>query len=74
MIKDKKILFDIDDGPEGITIYTSDEEGVVDWGNDLPALYLEASLHGANFKLGPFQLSTIRKYFEEAAKKNDTDK
>jgi hypothetical protein len=64
---DKKVLLEVGDGPESISIYTSDERGVVDWSPDLPALYLEATTQDTHVRLGPFQLSTIRKYFEEVA-------
>lgn len=56
----KKILLDVSDGPEGFTIYESEHEGVSDWSGTFPALYLTAAIQGANVKLGPFQLATIR--------------
>lgn len=60
------ILFEAGDGPEGITIYTSTEEAVVDWSNDIPSLYIQASVDGAFVKLGPFQLKSIREKLTSA--------
>lgn len=68
MPKDKKILLEVGDGPEGITIYESDEEGVVDWSPALPGLYLEAAIDGVDFKLGPFRLASIRQQLLEKLK------
>lgn len=65
---DRKVLLHVADGPEAITIYTSENGAVVDWCADCPALYLEASTNDAQVKLGPFHLSSIRRYFEEKAK------
>lgn len=62
----KKVLISIGDGPEGFEFYTSEEEAVCDFSNDVPALYLTASVNGAFIKLGPFQLKSIR---EELIKK-----
>lgn len=59
MKADRVVLLDASDGPEGITIYTSDEEGVVDWSQAFPAVYVEATMMGAMVKLGPFSLSSI---------------
>lgn len=39
--KDRKILLDVGDGPEGIKIYTSEDEGVIDWSSTEPTVYLE---------------------------------
>jgi hypothetical protein len=64
IINQRTVLLDVKDGPEAILIYTSDHESVSDWGNDIPGLYIEASLMGADFKLGPFQMSSIRKEIE----------
>lgn len=61
MVDDRKILFEVGDGPEGITIYESDAEGVNDWSPILPALYVMVSTNGAFFKAGPFTLGSIRK-------------
>jgi hypothetical protein len=58
---DKKILLDVNDGPEGITIYTSESEGVVDWSQSFPALYVVVVVNGAQAKFGPF---TSYKVFE----------
>lgn len=62
---DRKVLLDIGDGPEGIQVYISEDEGVVDWSSDLPALYITASIQGAFVKLGPFYLKSIREKFEK---------
>jgi hypothetical protein len=67
-MKDRKILLEVGDGPEGITIYTSDEEAIRDWGRDIPGLYIQASIMGADFKIGPFQLKSIREGVEAALK------
>lgn len=61
--RDKEILLSVGDGPEGIEIYASEDEGVVDWSNTFPAVYLVASINGASIKLGPFQLPAIYQYF-----------
>ena len=62
----KRILLSVGNGLEGITIYTSDNEGVIDWCSSLPALYLEASVQGATVKLGPFFCSSIRESITQA--------
>jgi hypothetical protein len=51
---DKQVILSAADGPEGIEIYTSEEEGVVDWSPTSPAMYLVATINGATVKLGPF--------------------
>lgn len=51
---DKHVILSAADGPEGIEIYTSEEEGVVDWSPTSPAMYLVATVNGAMVKLGPF--------------------
>lgn len=56
---DKRVLFSACDGPESIEIYTSENEGVIDWSRSFPALYLSASTDGASVKLGPFQLPKV---------------
>jgi hypothetical protein len=58
-LREHKVLLDASDGPEGIRIYTSEEEGVVDWSGTFPAVYVEIALNGANAKFGPFQLAAI---------------
>lgn len=63
---DKEVLLSVADGPEGIEIYQSADEAVVDWSGDIPAVYLVATLDGAMVKLGPFQL--IRKQLLEKLK------
>jgi hypothetical protein len=60
-MKDKTILLSVGDGPEGIEIYTSEDEGVIDWSSTFPAVYLTASLNGASVKLGPFTMGSIYK-------------
>jgi hypothetical protein len=52
----RKVLLDVGDGPEGITIYTSEDRAVVDFAEQCPALYLSASLNDAHVNLGPFTL------------------
>ena len=64
----KTTLLKIAAGPESIEIYTDDDEGIVDFSYDLPALYLIASTHDSFVKLGPFCLSSIRKQLEERLK------
>lgn len=58
-LKDKITLLSVGDGPEGIEIYTSQDEGVVDWATSFPAVYLTASINGAQVKLGPFTMPGI---------------
>lgn len=65
MKTDKRILLSVADGPEGIEIYTSDDEGVVDWSPAFPAVYITASLNGAMVKLGPFTLKAIYEQLRE---------
>lgn len=67
-MRDKKILLDVGDGPEGITIYTSDDEGVVDWAGSFPALYITISIMGADAKFGPFSLASIHNGIKSALK------
>lgn len=62
---DAKILFESADGPEGLHIYTSEDRAVVDWGTDIPGLYIEAAVNGAYVKLGPFHMKKIRQALEE---------
>lgn len=57
LTKDKTVLLAIGDGPEGIEIYTSDQEGVIDWAATLPALYVSVTINGAMAHFGPFVLS-----------------
>lgn len=57
--KQKTILLEASDGPEGIQIYTSEEEGVVDWSPAFPALYVVVNTQDAMVKVGPFQLKTV---------------
>lgn len=56
---DKKILLSVADGPEGIEIYTSEDEGMVDWSPSFPAVYVVINTQDAMVKLGPFQLRSI---------------
>ena len=63
---DRRILLDASDGPEGITIYTSEDEGVVDWSPTLPGLYVTVNINGATARFGPFTLASIREKVEEA--------
>jgi hypothetical protein len=63
---DKRILFSAADGPEGLEIYTSEEEGIVDWTGALPGLYVVVVLQDVSAKFGPFQLPTIREALEAA--------
>jgi hypothetical protein len=64
MISDKQVLLSIGDGPEGFEFYTSEEEAVVNWADDIPALYLTVSLDGVQAKFGPFKLKSIREKME----------
>jgi len=55
---DREFLLEIGDGSDGIEIYTSEDEAVVDWATDIPALYLTVSCGMlVNAKFGPFPLS-----------------
>lgn len=67
---DKVVLFEAADGPEMLKIYTSEEQGVVDWSPSLPGLYIEISLNDVYSRFGPFTLATIREKLEEALKKD----
>jgi hypothetical protein len=62
---EKKILFKCCDGPEGLEIYTSEQQAITDWATDYPALYLIADIQGSHVRLGPFQISKIRKSLEK---------
>jgi hypothetical protein len=64
-MKEDKILFESADGPDGIRLYTSEQQAAVDWAGDANALYLEASVNGAFIRLGPF-LRKIRFDLESA--------
>lgn len=68
LMPDKQILLDVGDGPEGITIYTSDDEGVVDWAGSFPAVYITISINGAFAKFGPFSLKGIHDQIKSALK------
>jgi hypothetical protein len=57
----KNILLQAQDGPEGIEIYTDDDEGVVDWAITFPPVYVTISINGAMAKFGPFTLPKIYK-------------
>jgi hypothetical protein len=61
-------LLSVSDGPEHIEIYTSEEEGVVDWSNTFPAVYLTASTHDTYVKMGPFSLEAIYNGLMESIK------
>lgn len=65
---DKKILLSVADGPEGIEIYTSEEEGMVDWSPAFPAVYIVVNTHDAMFKAGPFSLPAIYEQLVAALK------
>lgn len=74
MERDKQILLSVADGPEGIEIYTSEDEGVCDWSQTFPAMYLTASVNDAYVKLGPFTLSSMAvgiKAIADAAQERD---
>lgn len=59
---DRKILLNVADGPEYITLYTSVDEAVVDCANEVPGLYLEAGCGlNCSVKLGPFSCSSVLK-------------
>lgn len=64
---DHRVLLWAGDGPESIEVYTSESEGVTDWAPNLPALYICVTLQGAQVKLGPFTMKSIREQFEEIA-------
>lgn len=51
MAYDKKIIFDSGDGPEGICVYTSEDEGAVDWADTIPAVYIEIANYTTSFKI-----------------------
>ena len=51
MAYDKKIIFDTGDGPEGICVYTSEDEGAVDWADTTPAVYIEIGNYNTSFKI-----------------------
>ena len=59
MGEDRIVLLDVGDGPEGITIYTSENEGTIDWSQTFPALYVDISINGAYAHFGPFSLKSI---------------
>jgi len=63
------VVFDIGDGPEGITLYFSEEEAIVDWAATVPALYLTASTNDSYVKLGPFILPKLHEFFREVQSK-----
>ncbi len=67
---DQNVLFEIGDGPEYIKIYTSEDRAVIDWSPDIPGLYIEIHREGVFLVVGPFELKTIREYFEKAAEKS----
>lgn len=54
MKADRKILLDAGDGPDGLTIYTSEEEAIVDWAASSPAMYITVAVQGGYAKFGPF--------------------
>lgn len=66
MINDKQVLLNVGDGPEGITIYTSEDQGIIDWSPSWPALYIEISINGASSKFGPFTLPAIHNGIKSA--------
>lgn len=61
----KRVLLLVADGPEGIEIYTSKDEAVVDWSPHVPALYVVVTIQDAMVKLGPFQMGTIQRQLAE---------
>jgi hypothetical protein len=60
----KKILFGIGDGPEGITVWTDEDRAVVDWADDLSALYVSVSINGAYSQFGPFTLLNADRFLQ----------
>lgn len=51
MAYDKNIIFDTGDGPEGICVYTSEDEGVVDWSSTKPTVYVMIANDTGCFKV-----------------------
>lgn len=64
-----QILLSVADGPEAIEIYTSEDEGVVDWSPSFPAVYLQVNMDGMRFKCGPFTLGSIHAQLMEQLSK-----
>ena len=62
----ENVLLDIADGPEGIEIYTSEDEGIIDCSNTFPAVYIVVTMYGAMSKFGPFTLKSIYEKLEKA--------
>lgn len=63
---DRVYLLKAADGPESIEIYTSDHEGVSNWSQDSPAMFLSATTMDCLVHLGPFHLATVREQVEKA--------
>lgn len=53
---DKQILFEVADGPEGVTIYSSEDEAISSWGRHVPGVFVSVSVNGAMAHFGPFSL------------------
>jgi hypothetical protein len=55
MTDDRKVLLKVADGPDGITLYTSEQEAIATWADGETTLFLEVS-NGLNAyaKFGPF--------------------
>jgi hypothetical protein len=61
-------LLAVGDGPEGISIYTDDDRGVVDWSQTYPAVYVHVAINGASAHFGPFTLESIYNQLKERLK------
>ena len=65
----KRVLLSVGDGPDGIELYTSEEDAVVDWARSVPSLYMTASCGMYGFvKFGPFPCSAATRW--DSAKRN----
>jgi hypothetical protein len=62
---DKQILLQVGDGPDGITIYTSDDESIHSWVEN--GVFVEVSTFSGTCRMGPM-LSSIAQQLKDLLK------
>ena len=66
--KDIKTLLEVGDGPEGIAIYTSEDEGIVDWSSTEPTVYIEICNNETYFRVRLTMQKTVDELLKALSK------
>lgn len=64
---DEEVLLEVGDGPEGLTIYTSEDGGVVDWSTTTPTVYVVFSNNEVSFRARLTMPSVVKQLVEALA-------